>query len=673
MVAAAIASAAFAVMGPTEVTPPFPRARCRQEGVSIFLDDDGYATPMTGEEQEQLEEPWRGRRPAAWGSFEDRIDETGWSILDVHTDEGHSGKDQSYAAGFLEGFLTHKRMKQHQRNMWSVDFNGRPSDSNIDAGASNFSAQNLDWMRNKAEQYGQHDPYWQQVGFVLEQLRGLTDGFNHRQKKLEEPSVSLAQVLMASVVDTDMDDLLTAIVHHGKFVNSHYRYHSDRPHRRSEPWKDRRHSGHCSALVQIAPNMSDLWAGHVTWDEYRGMLRVVKYLDMPLPGVKSRRQAFTSTPGCMYSGDDWYVTDTGLTVFETSIENYNRDLWDHVQPETVLTWMRTIVATRLATSGEEWTDLQLRYQSGTCNNQWMVVDYKRFHPGKPLGPGVLWISETMPGVTERADVTSVLVEQGSWPSYNIPYFRKIWKAGGYDLMMADYPTSRDQYSFKSDVRAKMFARARDEHFVNDLSSFAALLRYNKPGDPLAAGDTCNAISARCDLNPPSSEHYDCFGAIDGKIVSYRSDPTDLSFLAISGPTSSREEVPFTWSHQNTSVKGCGSRDHEGHPDTFDFSWYTMPSFTAGTSASFSAATPTTLAMEPPRQAASHSASAKVAEVSAAPQGLAAVPVAPSADLSLGTTVAFIGMMMSLVVALLARGFTRREAAECDDSYLRIEA
>ena len=40
---------------------------------------------------------------------------------------------------------------------------------------------------------------------------------------------------------------------------------------------------------------------------------------------------------------------------------------------------------------------------------------------------ILWILEQIPGTTETADVTSVLMDQGYWPSYNVPYLQKIYK------------------------------------------------------------------------------------------------------------------------------------------------------------------------------------------------------------------------------------------------------
>jgi hypothetical protein len=40
---------------------------------------------------------------------------------------------------------------------------------------------------------------------------------------------------------------------------------------------------------------------------------------------------------------------------------------------------------------------------------------------------ILWILEQIPGRTEQADVTSILLANGYWPSYNVPYFDSIYK------------------------------------------------------------------------------------------------------------------------------------------------------------------------------------------------------------------------------------------------------
>lgn len=48
----------------------------------------------------------------------------------------------------------------------------------------------------------------------------------------------------------------------------------------------------------------------------------------------------------------------------------------------VLEVVRVAVANRLADGGYSWTKIFSRYNSGTYNNQWMIVDLKRFIPGQ---------------------------------------------------------------------------------------------------------------------------------------------------------------------------------------------------------------------------------------------------------------------------------------------------
>lgn len=47
----------------------------------------------------------------------------------------------------------------------------------------------------------------------------------------------------------------------------------------------------------------------------------------------------------------------------------------------------------MATSGSEWADTVAEYNSGTYNNQYMVVDLKLFTPGQELRPNLLWVVE----------------------------------------------------------------------------------------------------------------------------------------------------------------------------------------------------------------------------------------------------------------------------------------
>jgi len=535
--------------------PPFPLPAA-EDHWSVVFDSTGQAAL----------EPGKNTGAAAFGSFSDIINSTGWALLDVHTSSRYTGEEQSYAAGFLEGALSHHRMYQALANTWGIDF-GQRGVGMIPSKVRLFVAENDMWMRKQIAAHPE-DPYWQQLGFLLVQRRGLADGYNHARDPKVQPHLDEETLYMLSLINADMDDLVKALDAKQSSANSTdvAKHFSSRAAQRS---------GHCSVLVQPAPDKSDLWVSHVTWDVYRNMLRVIKYFDMPLPGAAVRRVSFSSFPGNLYSADGFHVTDAGLTVVETTIGNYNGSLWTAVRPESVMTWARAMVANRLATNGASWTELQVRHNSGTCNNQWIVVDYKKFSPGDDLQTGLVWISETMPGHARREDVTPVVVRQGSWASFNIPYFSDIWKIAGYGSMQKLKPDLADTFSYTDAPRARMFGRERKENTISSLQSFMAFMRSNKPQDPLAGGDACNGISARCDLNPIGSPSYQCFGAHDAKATSFKKQSSNLAFYGVLSPTF-EDRQPFAWSKQDASMENCRPEEHIGHPDVFNFGWYSFP-------------------------------------------------------------------------------------------------
>jgi hypothetical protein len=107
----------------------------------------------------------------------------------------------------------------------------------------------------------------------------------------------------------------------------------------------------------------------------------------------------------------------------------------------VLEQVRAMVANRLGHCGRSWSKTFALYNSGTYNNQWMVVDYKRFKKGKhqsQLSNNLLWVLEQLPGHTRAEDKTEVLRKQSYWPSYNTPYFPDIYNLSGSGELAAKY-------------------------------------------------------------------------------------------------------------------------------------------------------------------------------------------------------------------------------------------
>ena len=213
----------------------------------------------------------------------------------------------------------------------------------------------------------------------------------------------------------------------------------------------------CSAFFKVAPGARDIFFGHTTWDIYATAApRTFKHVSLPvrLSGTTVRhRVSFSSSPGLVASVDDYHVTagNANLAVIETSLNVYNRSAYHPwVQPRgTLQSWVRVPVANRLARSGADWASLVQRYKSGTYNNQWMVLDARKLpakarniteeqtaaasaHDGKDEGAGetaattgLFWVVEEAPGLTHAQDLTTTLLNDGYWASYNVGYFDDV--------------------------------------------------------------------------------------------------------------------------------------------------------------------------------------------------------------------------------------------------------
>jgi len=105
----------------------------------------------------------------------------------------------------------------------------------------------------------------------------------------------------------------------------------------------------------------------------------------------------------------------------------------------VLEFVRAMVANRLASSPNSWINIFKLHNSGTYNNQWMVVLYAAFHRGDPLPTkNVLHILEQMPGYVVHDDLTGHLINRTYWASYNIPYFPFIFNISSNNEMEQRY-------------------------------------------------------------------------------------------------------------------------------------------------------------------------------------------------------------------------------------------
>ncbi|XP_041348219.1 putative phospholipase B-like 2 [Gigantopelta aegis] len=493
---------------------------------------------------------------AAEATFRNDVNQTGWAYLDIETNPALDNDVQAYAAGLAEGQLTQELISLHWRNIaYTCPEPYTPFCQRL----RHFLTQNLNWVRSQTDTH-QNDQYWEQVKLFYMQTAGLQDGY-FNNPKAPHMDIDIFGLYVLQLGD-DLQDLELVL---------------------NKPKTTRvTGSGSCSALIKVLPGNGDLYVSHVTWSSYNTMLRILKKYSFPYrvsstssDRVPATTMTFSSYPGYLWSSDDFYQLDSGLVSLETTIGNSNTDRWKYVTFQSVLEGIRSQVANRLAVTGEQWATTFSNFNSGTYNNEWLIVDYKLFERGmNSLKPGTLTVLEQIPGMIVFNDSTSVLVQQGYFPSYNVAYFPEVFNASGGPESVKKYG---DWFSYDGTPRAKIFKR--DHVKVGDLKSMQKLMRYNDfQHDPLSQCNCTppysaeNAISSRCDLNPADGKYpfgaldHRADGGLDMKLTSLELFHKGMSFIAISSPTYD-QQVPFQWSKSNFSIK---ESPRFGHPDLFKF-------------------------------------------------------------------------------------------------------
>ena len=515
----------------------------------------------------------------AWGFYNDVTNSIGWSILQIDTGSKFLDEEQMYAAGLLEGYMTATRIRQLYINDKALR-----EEAQLGSLYSYFEVQD-DFIRKKyraavsispSSSQGQDDhAYWRQVGLELAQLDGMLDGYNMAVPKDQQLTLgdmwllnmdgdvidlerafstgqlSVAQVSNEAEVNPSsvggMGDLTGSMKLIEEASSAGARKRSPKNQKLSDAerysekrWDILQRHSRCSALIKVLPDFSDVYVGHTTWADYSELLRIWKTYNFNLkdPAVVTKKISFSSYAGMISSTDDWYITDSGLLILETTTNVEDENALSQINPKgSVVSWIRTMVANRLAGNGKDWTDIYAQQNSGTYNCEWMILDYNKFSPGKKPEPGFFTMIEQVPGKVHKEDMTNTLLRRGDdkclktgssehqdtckekhmyWPSINRPYWKDIRDAAGYPLDNSGSPQN-EFFSFEDNPRGRVFQR--DQKFVGSVLDMMALMQYNDPSDPLQrkAG---HAIAARFDV--PDAESGDTprkpTGGIESKVT-----------------------------------------------------------------------------------------------------------------------------------------------------------
>ncbi|XP_073229179.1 phospholipase B-like 1 isoform X2 [Porites lutea] len=453
----------------------------------------------------------------AYGIYVDNINSTGWGELDIVSGTGETSYSDTtimYAAGYLEGALTAKRINENYVNI-HYEFFSTSSESFMEKVKNWFDKQE-EWMRSKIKSESNSSSMWKQMGNIVSQYDGLIAGYT------DYPATEQALGKFAFQILNGAGDYITLQGVLNPNTLPDWSKMSD-----SEILTKLGRMGHCSALIKVRPGYEDIFAGHSSWFAYAAVMRIYKhyFFNLKDPSTGAKRMSFSSYAGYLVSLDDFYIMDSGLIMLQTTNSLFNTSLLKYVSTESLLAWHRVRLSNLMARGGKEWAEIYTQYNSGTYNNQYMLLDLKKVQLKKSLLTGALWVVEQIPGLVVSGDQTEIL-RAGYWPSYNVPFYEQ----------------------------------------VVDIESMKHILRYNDyPNDTYSDNNPYNSICSRGDLLIPSDRSPD--GCYDTKVTDF-SMAESLMSEAISGPTYQGLPV-FCWSNYSFQNK------HVGLPDCYDFDFVTM--------------------------------------------------------------------------------------------------
>jgi hypothetical protein len=501
----------------------------------------------------------------AYAEFDKKLYKNGWDFLRISSNSLTKNKydDQliAYSAGYLEGYITYKKILMHYKNMKQYIFPVQVyTNSSMPENVKQYLKENNEWIRNKTKE--NKDEYWYNVNLIQEQYEGMVDGFNKKIKEKFNHSQDLKEKLL-SYEDFQVMNAFGDLFDIPSYKSDKKIEYAKFSYKKIIKYI-KRHT-HCSSIIKLKPDYSDIFFAHNTWFSYLTMTRIFKEYKLSFKDSVSS-VAFSGYPGTLSSVDDFYVTSNLLYVAETTNPTFNSEFGNLLSPKSLLTWMRSILANRIAKDAKTWTEIFIKNNSGTYNNQFMIVDLKKVNLEKKiLEKDAFWIIEQIPGFYKSQDMSDYLIQNLYWASYNAAYFEEIREKSKYDEMIKAQPELTDQIDHEKCVRAQIFKREQVK--INSLNDLKKLMRCNDyKNDPLSKNDPDLAISSREDLD---ENKHTCEGALDAKITSYTEILQNKKIHIISGPTT---DIQPPFRPKETVCNKKGELKFYGLAEIYDYPW-----------------------------------------------------------------------------------------------------
>ena len=199
----------------------------------------------------------------AYGSYDPAENHvSNFAVLNLETNSSYADDQQMYAAGYLESAFTAAEIYDGYMNGGSL----YPWGNNPPACLTNFWSAQVNYVQEMIATSTDNPLFWQELGLVMAQYSGLISGYaNFHAPGQELDPIAFFLINAAG----DMGDILSAAC--PEMAPNFEQMDKD------EVLSYAHQHGHCSALVKLTGNYSQLFISHSSWFSYVGMLRIMKH------------------------------------------------------------------------------------------------------------------------------------------------------------------------------------------------------------------------------------------------------------------------------------------------------------------------------------------------------------------------------------------------------------
>lgn len=504
----------------------------------------------------------------AKGKYEKTRYKTGWDLFESKTYNNANPIIQLYSIGIIEGILSQEEIKDYMNNFrYALGGNEKAiqlkqwfkeADENIKRKINNINSEKDNKFDLKSLSY---------LACLHAQINGLYKGYN---LKSEEDDVDIYELYLLNS-EGNYDDTLVYMGINQIEYNDNVNFENDENLMKyynttkfEEIWRKLTRKSHCSAIVKLINenNEKNILFGHNTWTGFYELLRTYKSIDYAFEGdnqilgLKPIKMKYSSYPGILFSGDEYYTIENNLAITQTSLSTIfpERLVNGLNKKEYIPEFMRIMTINFLSRTGKEWVKNFEKLYNGNhiYFASWIIVDFNKINSNNNL----IFIAEEVSENVMTMDYTKEFLKKGYYGSYNLPFFKEHTVQTGisyFNLNLDDKKYNPRGYLVKSLINE-----------VNDIQSFQDLLTYNKykmndskvEDDP-SVDDPYNGIASR-------SEEY---GTIDFKIID-KNLINNGNIYAYSGPIYG--DNPNFKPFNKNDIKSDLKNYMEGIPEEFNF-------------------------------------------------------------------------------------------------------